>query len=148
MATADARDVAEEFGRLFPAVYLRFHRRDAKRSGLSSASRAVLQHLALTGPLTVGELGAHLDRTQSVVSEQVAGLEGKGLVERMPDPADGRRRLVWLSEEGLRTLDRDRSVLCEDLLERAVSRMSLQDRNSLLESVRALLAADDEGGRS
>jgi hypothetical protein len=40
--------------RLFEQTYLRFHRRDGKRSTLTGASRGVLTHLALTGPLTVG----------------------------------------------------------------------------------------------
>ena len=68
----DPRDVAEAFARLFPAIYLRFHRRDDRGALLSGASRAVLQHLTLTGPLTVGELAQHLDRAQSVVSDIVA----------------------------------------------------------------------------
>ncbi len=42
------------FCELFPAAYLAFHRRDGKRDQLSGASRAVLLHLAQTGPLTVG----------------------------------------------------------------------------------------------
>lgn len=47
-----ASDAAAAFGELFPAVYLRFHRRDDKRSELTSAARAVLQHLSIAGPLT------------------------------------------------------------------------------------------------
>ena len=62
---------AAAFGRLFEQTYLRFHRRDGKRSALSGASRAVLLHLALSGPLTIGEAARHLDRAQSVVSDIV-----------------------------------------------------------------------------
>src|SRR2546421_6341987 len=90
----DAHDAAEIFARQFPAMYLRFHRRDAKATALTATSRAALQHLALAGPVTVGELCDHLDRTQSVVSDVVSHLERDGLVERQDDPADGRRRLV------------------------------------------------------
>jgi hypothetical protein len=66
---------AEEFEQLFRAVYLTFHRRDAPRSQLPNASLAVLEHLALAGPLTIGEAAAHLRRAQSVVSEIVSHLE-------------------------------------------------------------------------
>ena len=45
----DAHEAAEIFARQFPAMYLRFHRRDAKGTALTPASRAALQHLALAG---------------------------------------------------------------------------------------------------
>ena len=53
---------AERFAELFRAVYLTFHRRDGPRSQLQGASRAVLEHPALVGPLTVGEAAAHMAR--------------------------------------------------------------------------------------
>ncbi|MGD0606906.1 MAG: hypothetical protein ABSA53_25375, partial [Streptosporangiaceae bacterium] len=62
---------AERFAELFQAVYLTFHRRDRPRSGLPGASRAMLEHLALAGPLTIGEAAAHMRRAQSVISEIV-----------------------------------------------------------------------------
>ena len=77
----EANDAAREFAELFPRVYLAFHRRDEKRE-LPNASRAVLQHLALTGPLTIGEMAQHLERAQSVVSEIVDHLERDGLLEQ------------------------------------------------------------------
>jgi DNA-binding MarR family transcriptional regulator len=142
----DAHDAAEVFARQFPALYLRFHRRDAKGSGLSSASRAVLQHLALAGPLTIGELCAHLDRSQSVASDIVAHLEQDGLVERQDDPADRRRRLVWLSPSGRELLARDRDVLSVELLERAFAELREDARAELLEAVESLMRADDAAG--
>jgi DNA-binding MarR family transcriptional regulator len=144
--TADAASTASEFGRLFPAVYLRFHRRDSKRGELANASRAVLQHLSLTGPLTVGEMAKHLGRAQSVVSEIVEHLERASLLERTRDPRDRRKVLVWLSEEGLAVLERARQVLSPVLLERAMSHMSSADRRALLRGFQALLAADEKLG--
>lgn len=139
----DARQVAADFEEAFRRTYLRFHRRDGKRSELPAASRAVLTHLAHAGPLTVGELAGHLDRAQSVVSDIVSGLQAKGLLQRDRDPADRRRTLVWLTDEALALLARDREVLSADLLARAVARMAPSDRDALLRGVRALLAADD-----
>jgi DNA-binding MarR family transcriptional regulator len=74
------------------AVYLTFHRRDGPRGQLAGASRAVLEHLAMAGPLTVGEAAAHLSRAQSVVSEIVSHLQDQGLLERENDPATGGAR--------------------------------------------------------
>lgn len=96
----DERERAERFAERFRAVYLTFHRRDGPRSQLAGASRAVLEHLAMAGPLTVGEAAAHLSRAQSVVSEIVSHLEDQGLLERENDPADRRRTLIWLTPAG------------------------------------------------
>jgi DNA-binding MarR family transcriptional regulator len=141
MRQSAASDEARQFGELFPAVYLRFHRRDGRQRELPGASRAVLHHLTLTGPLTIGEMAKHLSRAQSVVSEMVAHLERDGLLERMQDPKDKRRALVWLSDKGLALLDREREVLSSELLTRAMTRMKSVDRLALLRGMQALLAA-------
>ena len=105
--SGDVVEDAERFAALFRAIYLTYHRRDGPRSDLPGASRAVLTHLAVTGPLTVGEAAVHLGRAQSVVSEIVDGLARKGLLERERDPDDRRRTLVWLTGEGQEVLRRD-----------------------------------------
>jgi DNA-binding MarR family transcriptional regulator len=137
---AGVRTAAEEFDRLFQGVYLAFHRRDGKRAELTGASRAVLNHLALAGPLTVGEAAVHLDRAQSVVSDIVSGLQDKGLLEREPDPADRRRTLVWLTPAGFDRLARDRRVLSAELLTEALAAVPPHLRDGLLAGLRALLA--------
>jgi DNA-binding MarR family transcriptional regulator len=140
---AQVRSDAAAFGVLFEQTYLRFHRRDGRRSGLTGASRAVLIHLAMSGPLTVGEAARHLDRAQSVVSDIVTQLEAKDLLERQADPDDRRRTLVWLTPRGLARLEEDREVLGRSLVEGAMRRMPPADRTALLAGLRSLLAADD-----
>jgi len=141
--TSDPQAFARAFESAFQQAYLRFHRRDGKRAQLTGASRAVLLHLAHAGPLTVGEAAAHLDRAQSVVSDIVTGLEGKGLLAREPDPDDRRRTLVWLTPAGFDTLDRDRQVLSTDLLTEAGARLPPDQRAALVAGLRALLDAND-----
>ena len=140
----DVREQAERFAALFRAIYLTFHRRDGPRSELPAASRAVLTHLALSGPLTVGEAALHLERAQSVVSEIVDGLARKDLLEREPDPSDRRRTLVWLTPAGQRALRRDGEVLGVDALATALARMPDADRAALLTGAAALVAAAPE----
>jgi len=143
----DARTAADAYADLFPAVYLRLHRRDGKRSDLSGASRAVLLHLAQAGPLTIGECARHLDRAQSVVSEIVDQLEGHALVERVRDPDDKRRTQVWLTDAGRARLVADQEVLARDRLARAIAAMTPDERAMLIEGTRALVrAADDDAG--
>ncbi len=111
------------------------------RSDLHGASRAVLTHLAVTGPLTVGEAATHLGRAQSVVSEIVDGLERKGMLERERDPADRRRTLVWLTGAGQDALRRDGEVLAVDAIAAALARMPADARAGLIDGASALLAA-------
>jgi DNA-binding MarR family transcriptional regulator len=137
----DAGAAAARFCVAFPAAYLAFHRRDGKRDELSGASRAVLTHLAQAGPSTVGELADHLDRAQSVVSEIATQLDGHGLLEREPDPADRRRHLLWLTEAGVGRLSRDRQVLERQLVEAAMRALHPADRAALLDGLEALVRA-------
>jgi len=130
---------AERFAELFGAVYLAFHRRDAPRSELTGASRAVLTHLAMAGPLTVGEAAVHLDRAQSVVSEIVERLESRGLLERESDPADRRRTLVWLTNSGHDTLRADRRVLSADHLARGLAAMPTRQVDAMLDALADLV---------
>ena len=135
----DDRARAEQFAGLFRAVYLMFHRRDGPRSQLPGASRAVLEHLALAGPLTVGEAAAHMSRAQSVISEIVTHLEREGLLERENDPADRRRTLIWLTAQGHEALRRDREVLSIDLLVGAMARLPAGQAEDLIAGLRALV---------
>jgi DNA-binding MarR family transcriptional regulator len=136
---SDERERAEQFAARFRAVYLTFHRRDGPRSQLAGASRAVLEHLAMAGPLTVGEAAAHLSRAQSVVSEIVSHLEDQGLLERENDPADRRRTLIWLTQAGHDALLRDREVLGLDLLASAFARMPADEADALIAGLQALV---------
>jgi DNA-binding MarR family transcriptional regulator len=138
---SDAKAAAEAYAELFPSVYLRFHRRDGKRRELASASRAVLLHLAGTGPLTIGECAKHLGRAQSVVSEIIAQLESHGLLARLRDENDRRRTLVWLTEAGRERLVREQEVLSRSALDRAFASMTALERTQLLEGTRALIRA-------
>jgi len=140
---SDAASAASEFAELFPATYLRFHARRAKRSELSAQSRGVLTHLALSGPLTVTEAARHMNRAQSVMSEMLLALERKQWVTRFPDTRDRRRTLVWLTEAGQARLAADQRVLDTDRLELALSNMTPRERKQLLSGMRALVRAAD-----
>jgi DNA-binding MarR family transcriptional regulator len=138
---SDSHQRAEQFAERFRAVYLTFHRRDGPRGQLQGASRAVLEHLAIAGPLTIGEAAAHLNRAQSVVSEIVSHLEVQGLLERESDPADRRRTLVWLTPAGHAALRRDGEVLSLDLLARALGRVPPDQADGLIAGLQALVQA-------
>jgi DNA-binding MarR family transcriptional regulator len=137
---AAATDVCE----LFPAVYLHFCRRrrqDRSETRLTPQMDAVLLHLAMSGPLTVGEMAEHFARAQSVVSEIVTGMEKKSLLERMRDERDRRRTLVWLTDRARALLAQRHQVLDPARVARAMGRMSESERRGLVEGMRALVRA-------
>jgi DNA-binding MarR family transcriptional regulator len=72
------------------------------------AQSSVLGRLDRGGTSSIGRLAvAERVRPQSM-AQTVADLEAAGLIRRRPDPDDGRRMLVELTEEGRRTLATDR----------------------------------------
>ena len=68
----------------------------------------VLGRLDRQGTLSVSDL-ATVERVRpQSMAQTVADLEAVGLVARRPDPDDGRRALVELTDEGRTTLEADR----------------------------------------
>ncbi|GLZ41380.1 MarR family transcriptional regulator [Actinokineospora sp. NBRC 105648] len=73
-------------------------------AGLSPTQLVVLSTLVEHGPLRVGELAARVHSSQPTATTVVAALTAAGLVERTPDPDDGRAVRVQLTEEGERRI--------------------------------------------
>jgi DNA-binding MarR family transcriptional regulator len=62
------------------------------------------------GPLGISTLACNLQLDISTASRQAAALEGKGLVERLSDPEDGRVSLLQITELGMAQLQEVRQV--------------------------------------
>jgi DNA-binding MarR family transcriptional regulator len=60
----------------------------------------VLDLLARQGPLSVKDLAGNLRISHPSVSQTRSSLLAAGLVAERPDPADGRRRALYLTAEG------------------------------------------------
>lgn len=60
----------------------------------------LLKNIAAQGPLRVTELAGCTNLDTSTVSRHVAQLDRAGLVERTPDPEDGRAHRVQLTADG------------------------------------------------
>src|SRR5215468_7820829 len=72
----------------------------AEATGLTPTSTSALATIERHGPLTPSELAA-LERVQRpTVTRTLGCLEREGLVERTPDPADGRSNLISLNAAG------------------------------------------------
>ena len=77
---------------------------------LDGAAYGLLALLHDAGPLRASDLVNLLDLDKSTVSRQVASLVELGLVDRAPDPADGRAQVLTSSAEGTARLQRIREV--------------------------------------
>ncbi len=101
----DEKAFADRFAQAHQDIYLHAVRRVRdKREQLTRETAAFLLHLAEAGPMTLTELSRHLDRAPSTLSEMVDHQATKDLIRREPDPQDGRRKLLTLTDEGLRVL--------------------------------------------
>jgi DNA-binding MarR family transcriptional regulator len=78
----------------------------AEASGLTPTSTAALATIERHGPLTPSEL-AEIERVKRpTVTRTLGCLEREGLIERTPDPADGRSFLVSINGAGRERLRR------------------------------------------
>lgn len=142
-------EFSTRFEALYRETYMRAVRRVRdKRARLSPETTGLLLHLTATGPVTLGELAQHTGRAQSTMSEMVAQMTAKGLLEVDQDPDDHRRRLIWLSETGQDALTEALKVLDPARLAQAADALSLEDRDTFIEIWSRLIGAlHDQGER-
>lgn len=75
-------------------------RADVACCGMTVAQAAALGALSAGGPQRMGALGRRLGISPSTVSRNLGLLEERGLIERVPDPQDGRASRVRLTRRG------------------------------------------------
>ena len=73
-------------------------------AGLSLARTKVLQVLELRGAVRQSILAQELGQAPRSVTQSIEALEREGLIERTPDPDDGRSKLVHLTPRGTKAL--------------------------------------------
>jgi DNA-binding MarR family transcriptional regulator len=105
---------------------------------LTPSQTSVLSRLDKDGDASVGDLAvAERVRHQSMASA-IGILAERGLVSRRPDPGDGRRQLVSVSETGRKFLN-DRRRLSLQWLTRAIEeQLTEAERQSVIEAMALL----------
>lgn len=132
-AATAARDLRVVFSRL------RRRLRDlAIDDDLTPSQTAALTRLWKEGASSASALAdAERVRPQSMATI-VAALEQRGLIARTPDPEDGRRQVISLTDEGRRRAESDRQVR-EEWLARAIQqRYSERERRVILDALSLL----------
>ncbi len=133
-----ARDLRVVFSRLRRRL-----REVATAEDLTPPQTAVLLRLAKDGPASTSQLaGAERVRPQSMAAI-VAGLDRHGLIERTPDPQDGRRQLITLTALGRRRAESDRRVRDEWLVRAMQDRYTEHERQVINEALTLLGRLDE-----
>lgn len=104
---------------------------------LNFSALSVLHTLGRRGPLRLTDLLATEQLKQPALTSLVAKLEQDGLLQRRPDPADGRASLLSLTRTG-RELVRSRHANRVEKLAALVARLTLDERAVLAGSIDVL----------
>jgi DNA-binding MarR family transcriptional regulator len=88
--------------------------------GLTMPERTALSHLDRSGPTTSSALAREVQITAQAMGATLSALRSRGLVERRPDPNDGRRAVLTVTEAGLQALKNKRNARAE-LIARALT---------------------------
>nr|WP_145489687.1 MULTISPECIES: MarR family transcriptional regulator [Streptomyces] len=82
---------------------------------LTLSGASVLARLSGSGPDSPGALAEQERVRPQAMAGTLAALEQRGLVSRSPDPADRRRAVIAITEEGRTVLERRRSESADRL---------------------------------
>jgi DNA-binding MarR family transcriptional regulator len=88
--------------------------------GLTMPERTALSHLDRSGPTTSSALAREVQITAQAMGATLSALRTRGLVERRPDPNDGRRVVLTVTDAGRQALKDKRNGRAE-LIARALT---------------------------
>ncbi|HEY3558135.1 MAG TPA: MarR family transcriptional regulator [Kribbella sp.] len=132
-ATQAAGEVRVVFGRVKRRL-----KELAETDDLTPSQSSMLSRLDKDGPASASELAAaERIRPQSVAAILTA-LREAGLIQRQPDPADGRRQVVSLTTAGRQRLQGDRKVRQEWLARTLQDRCTEDERQTIIKALALL----------
>jgi DNA-binding MarR family transcriptional regulator len=110
-------DVIDVAGALRVSMGLLFRRlRQIKAEGeLTAPENSALARLDRGGPTTAGALARLEQISPQSMGATLGALEARGLVQRQPDPGDGRRAVISVTEAGREVLRNRRNESTERL---------------------------------
>ncbi|MGO8873787.1 MAG: MarR family winged helix-turn-helix transcriptional regulator [Acidimicrobiales bacterium] len=143
-STTAGRDSAVKEALGLRVALVRLHRQLRARSGsgMTQSQASALARIEHSGAARIGHLAELEGTTAATMSRVVDSLEASGLIERVPDPLDGRASLVQLSTEGGAMLQELRARSTETL-RRALALMGDDDRALIAAAIPALEQLSD-----
>ena len=110
---------------------------------LDRAAYVILRHLQRDGRLSVSALADRINLDGSTVTRQVTALQHDGLVERHPDPKDGRGTVIEATATGIKQVDAVRAAR-RALYDRVLHDWSPTERENLARTLERLANAIDD----
>lgn len=140
---ADAAALAQDLRGIMSKLKRRL-REQANVGDLTPTQISVLLRLDKDGPATTSNLArAEVMRPQSM-GAVVSALEAAGLVDGVPDPADGRQTILSLTDTCLRLIQEGRAARQDWLHRKIEARLSLQEQEQLRTSLELLRRLVDD----
>jgi DNA-binding MarR family transcriptional regulator len=134
---------AEALFRAMTELLRLYQFRDRDRTGyhgLTITQSYVMEVVIRRGRLTLNELAAEMNLDKSTMSRVVHGLERKGAILRLPNPADGRSAMIGATRSGKLRRERIEADLVAENA-RVLSGFTEPVRVQLIALIRALTQA-------
>lgn len=93
---------------------------------ITSEQYSLLVQLWDSNGLPQGVLAEKTAKDKTTMARLAAGLEGRGLIARLPSPNDARERLLYLTDKGKELMDRA-TALARGILEEAQQGIDAQE---------------------
>lgn len=110
----------------------------AEAEDLTLGQASVLARLSGREGVTASELASIEGVRHQSMTATVAALAALGLVQRRPDPADGRRLLIALTGEGQRRVEAGRAARQEWLAGQLQERCTEEERRTVIAAMAVL----------
>ncbi len=124
-------ETAAALGSVLSLVYRRL-RQPLSAGELTLPERSALSRIDRRGPTTAAELARIEQISPQAIGATLATLEARGLVEREPDPSDGRRIILSLTAAGRAAVAAKRVARDAILSQALSSNFSAAERARLL----------------
>ncbi len=128
----DAVEVAAALRLIMGRIVRKLRQATAATADMPLSESSVLARLDRDGPDSPGALAASEGVRPQAMATTLATLEQRGLVSRAPDPADGRRAVMTITEAGRTVVADRRSMSVRRLAEAVEQELTAAERQELL----------------